>query len=157
MAFVHLMCGFIGTGKTTIARKLSVQTGAVLLSHDDVMRRFFGRTPDDFHNQYKIADDFIWRMAEQIVGAGVSVILDHGFWTRQARRDAFERARIFCENVRFHCVECDLQEARKRVLKRTAEDADSLMIDEHCFDDRLKLYEPLSEDEKYDTVYYKNV
>ena len=59
--------------------------------------------------------------------------------------------------MRFHCVECDLDEARKRVLKRTAEDDDSLMIDERCFDDRLKLYEPLSEDEKYDVIYYKNV
>ena len=157
MPTVHLMCGFLGTGKTTTARRLAVQNNAVLLTHDDVMRRFYGRTPDDFETKYEIADRFIWDLAEKIVAAGASVVLDYGFLTKEARRTAYERASVFCPNVRFHCVECDLNVAKKRVLERTKTDDDSLMVDEHCFEKWLKKFEPLTPEEGYDVIYYRNV
>ena len=43
MASVHLICGFAGTGKTTIARKLAVQMNAVRLTPDELMTDLYGR------------------------------------------------------------------------------------------------------------------
>ena len=159
MAAIHLMCGFIGMGKTTVARKLAVQLPAVLLSHDEVMRTFFGRNPPaaEFQKDYEIADGFIWSLAEKIVSAGGSVIFDHGFWTKEQRKAAAERAKVFCENVHFHCVECDIETAKKRVLERTQNDKDALFIDEACFDSKLSAYEPPSPEEGFDMIFYRNV
>ena len=37
MATIHLMVGFIGFGKTTIAKKLEKDVSGVCLTHDDFM------------------------------------------------------------------------------------------------------------------------
>ena len=157
MATVHLMCGFLGAGKTTTAKKLAVQYNAVRLSNDDIMRAFYGRTPEEFDKRYQIADAFVWDLAEQIVSAGASVILDYGFWTKLSRQKAVERAKVFCQNVRFHCVECDFETARKRALNRTATDDAALYIDESFFDAMKSRFEPLTPEEGFDVVYYRNI
>ena len=41
MATVHLLCGKVGSGKTTFARRLE-QNGAVRYSVDDWMLRLYG-------------------------------------------------------------------------------------------------------------------
>lgn len=39
----HLICGFIGSGKTTFARKLEKETGAARFTKDEWMVRLFGK------------------------------------------------------------------------------------------------------------------
>lgn len=41
----HIVIGFIGSGKTTFARKLERETGAVRFTKDEWMVRLFGNTP----------------------------------------------------------------------------------------------------------------
>ena len=43
MATVHLLCGYMGFGKSTIARRLAAQYGAVILNDDEFIRELFGR------------------------------------------------------------------------------------------------------------------
>jgi predicted kinase len=42
---VYLICGFIGAGKTTFARKLEEKTGAVRITKDEWSIRFIGNDP----------------------------------------------------------------------------------------------------------------
>ncbi len=51
---VHLMVGFMGFGKTTVARKLAAQIPAVCLTHDEFMVKLYGRNmPDEPLNEFE--------------------------------------------------------------------------------------------------------
>lgn len=91
-AEIHLIHGFMGFGKTTLAKQLEKSLPAVHFTHDEIMLTRYGRTPDNF--------------------------------------------------------------AKSRVLTRTQNNPDELYIDESCFDDRLKKFTFLNNDEGYNIVYH---
>ena len=154
MAEIHLICGFIGFGKTTYAKKLEHELQAVRFTHDEIMVERYGRSPDDFACKYKIVDDFIKEEAAKLVSNGKSVILDYGFWSRDVRRNYYEWALKLTDKVYFHSIVCDLEVAKQRVLKRSQENKGELFIDEDCFNTLLSKYEPLSDDERYPIILY---
>lgn len=154
MASVHLICGFAGTGKTTVARKLAVQINAVRLTPDEMMADLYGRDipESEYREKREKVDRLVWDLAEQIVCAGGSVILDYGFGSRESRQKAVERIKIFCDNITFHQVECDFETAKRRLRER-----DEGRLDEAAFDALAKAYEPIDADERFDVIYYRNV
>lgn len=154
MSSVHLICGFMGTGKTTIARRLAMQMNAVRLTHNEFMTDLYGADipESEFQSKWDKVDKLIWNLAEQIVCAGGNVILDYGFWSRESRQKAVERAKIFCDNITFHQVECDFETAKQRLRER-----DAGRLDEETFDALAKKYEPVGTDERFDVIYYRNV
>ena len=154
MAEIHLICGFIGFGKTTYAKKLGHELQAVRFTHDEIMVERYGRSPDDFACKYKIVDDFIKEEAAKLVSNGKSVILDYGFWSRDVRRNYYEWALKLTDKVYFHSIVCNLEVAKQRVLKRSQENKSELFIDEDCFNALLSKYEPLVEDEGYPIILY---
>jgi len=156
MATIHLMVGFIGFGKTTIAKELEKSLPAVRFTHDEIMFERYGRNPDDFRTKYKIVDDEIRSQAEKIIKSGRDIILDYGFWSHEQREEFYEWAKNITDDVVFHIVECDLETAKKRVLERTKNDENALMIDEGIFDILLKQYEPWSEKDQYPAIRHNN-
>ena len=158
MPTVHFLCGYMGFGKSTIARKLALQYNAVILNDDEFIRRLFGRNlpEEEFRHAHKKVTKFTWELGERIVSIGTSVIFDRGFWSKESRRDAVERAEKFCDSILFHQIECDMETAKQRVLSRTANDEGALKITEATFDLFAKRYEPISPDEKLNVIYYRN-
>ena len=142
MPTIHLMVGFMGFGKTTIAKQLEEKFSAVRLTHDEIMLKRYGRNPDDFQNKYKIVDDEIRKKATDCVKKGQDVILDYGFWTHIKREEYYGWAKTLTEQVVFHYIICDLDTAKQRVLKRSANEKNALWIDENTFDTLAKQYEP---------------
>lgn len=149
---IYLMCGFLGFGKTTLARKLEKEIPALRLTHDELMLKKYGRNPDDFPIKYKEIDALIRRKAAEAIKKGENVILDYGFWTKEKRAEYYQWAKTLTPNVQFYAVLCDVDLARKRILQRTRNNDNELYIDEHCFNEFLKLYEPITEDESYPVV-----
>ncbi len=147
MAEIHLICGFMGFGKTTYAKKLAVELPALRFTPDEIMLARYGRTPDDFQAQYKDVDDYIRAETAKAIEQGQNVILDYGFWSKSGRQEYNTWAKTLTPDVYFHALECDIAVAKQRILNRTADNPNELFIDENCFNDRLKRYEPLSEDE----------
>ena len=154
MATIHLMFGFIGFGKTTIAKELEKKYSAVRLTHDEIMLERYGRNPDDFQAKYKIVDDFIRAETEKYIRQGRDVILDYGFWTHAKREEYYLLAKTLTDNVVFHLTECDMQEAKRRILERTENDETALFIDENAFDTLAKQYEPWDELDDYPVVWH---
>lgn len=146
---IHLMCGFLGFGKTTLAKRLSVELPAVLLTHDQIMVERYGRNPDDFQTKYKLVDEFIKTQAAEYIKQGKSVIMDYGFWTHNLRRAYYEWAKELTPHVIFHLPFCNLATAKQRVLQRSQNDKDALFIDETIFDTLLQQYEPWSAEDTY--------
>ena len=148
MPTIHLMCGFIGFGKTTIAKRLEKELPAVRFTHDEIMLEHYGRNPEDFQTKYKLVDEYIREQAKQAILQGQNIIMDYGFWNRANRKEYWEWAKTLTLDVVFEAVECDVELAKKRALKRSVENPQELFIDEACFDALLKKYEPISDNEK---------
>ncbi len=154
MPTIHLMVGFMGFGKTTVAKQLEQEFSAVRFTHDDIMMQLYGRNPDDFQTKYVKVDDFIKNETKKYVKQGKDVILDYGFWTHQKRKEYYNWAKSLTDNVVFHVLECDVKEAKRRVLERSQKDNNALIIDEHTFNMFFEQYEPWNSDDKYPVIFH---
>lgn len=116
MAKVVLVGGRICSGKTTYARQLR---GAVLLSVDEVMLALFGQQVGEKHDEYaRRTQDFLRDKSVELVEAGVDVVLDWGFWTKDSRQSMkrFYRERsVACE---FHFIDPDVETWKKQIAQR---------------------------------------
>ena len=147
MPTIHLMQGFMGFGKTTLAKELVKKYNAKYFCCDQVVLERFGRNPQDFPRAFKESDEYIWQETAKLIQSGHNVILDYGFWDKETRKKVQEKASKLTPDVVWHQLICDINVAKQRVLKRTQENPNELFIDENCFNDRLKRYEPISDDE----------
>ena len=148
---VHLLHGFMGSGKTTFARKLERDCSAVRISHDEWTVRLHGWNPPEEHfSEYKSqVDRLIWREASQLIDAGADVVLDHGFWTRESRDAARSWAQKVGATPMFYDVVCPRVIMRSRVLERSkSPKTDSLWIDGSGFDKLFTGFEPMGTDEE---------
>src|SRR6478752_1974206 len=90
----HLIIGFIGSGKTTFARKLEKKIGVVRFTKDEWTVSIFGNSAhkDKFQrDKFFEYDAKMAKLATEIalrfLKTGTSVILDDGFWYRKQRDD----------------------------------------------------------------------
>ncbi|MGI5884727.1 MAG: AAA family ATPase [Candidatus Spyradocola sp.] len=96
MAEVLLLCGKICSGKSTLATRICRDTGALCLSVDELTLALLPERLGDLHDEVtERAKAYLLTQAARIAAAGVSVVLDWGFWTRKDRQDtrAFFRVR----------------------------------------------------------------
>ncbi len=88
MKRVIMICGRICSGKSYYARKLKEETGAVILSTDEVTFDLIHNEQGEFYNIFAArVNRYLRKKAAEIVKAGANVILDWGFWTENERKD----------------------------------------------------------------------
>jgi len=85
--------------------------------------------------------------------------MDYGFWEKETRKKYFKWAKNLTSDVQFLAVQCDIEIAKQRALKRTEDDLTQFVINEEIFSDRLKRFEPMtkeeSQKEEYQTKFFK--
>lgn len=156
MATIHLMVGFMGFGKTTLAKQLAKIIPAVRLTHDDLMVKLYGRNMPyaEFHPNYDKVDTVLWNLAEKIIKTGTDVIMDYGFWSHKDRENAWQRAKKITNNIVFHYIDCDLKIAKERIIKRSKDNSDELYIREDEFDTLAKKFEPWYYMDDYPVIFH---
>lgn len=150
MPTIHLIHGFLGSGKTTFAKSLEQDTGAVRFSPDEWMVRLHGTNPaaDKFREHEERIAELIWDMAALFLKRGHDVIMDMGFWNRPHRDYAREFARENKAEVKLYALTCQEDTMRRRVLERTRTlHNTALFIDENAFELFKDRFEPLRSDE----------
>ncbi len=155
MPTLHLIHGLPGAGKTTYAVGLARERKAVRFTPDEWMVALHGTNPPErlFRDQAPRIFALIWVHAGRVLAAGIDVVIDGGFWTRASRDEARAWAAQRGVNCRLHALSCDLDEARRRVLERTAAmPADTLEITAATFDLLAAQFEPLGPDELHEDV-----
>ncbi|WP_170131057.1 AAA family ATPase [Deinococcus yavapaiensis] len=149
---VYVICGFIGAGKTTFARKLEEKTGAVRITKDEWLIRLIGNDPtvEGFEKlDGRICDlsrDFAFELAKK----GIDVIIDEGFWAKEQRVELSRRIEEIGAKEVLYYVETPVETMRERVVGRNATPKkDSFEISAEMWEGYLKFWQPPSDDEHY--------
>ena len=119
MATLSLLCGLPGSGKTTFSRQLE-SAWALRLNSDDWMVPLFGQhmSRADFDARFTAVRALQWDLAARLLGSGMDVVLDDGFWKR-AEREHY-RAQASAVGAEFQLIYFDvsLPELRSRLAQR---------------------------------------
>lgn len=154
MPTAHLVFGFLGSGKTMLAKRLELQHSAVRFTPDEWMARLFGEDPpaDTFQHRAAAILDIMQPIWARCLSLGLDVVLDYGFWSR-AERDRVRAvvADIGATSVLW-AVSCSDGEARKRIALRNEAAHRSLNIAPATFDLLKARVEPLDVDEPHTVV-----
>lgn len=155
----HIIIGFIGSGKTTFARKLEKETGAIRFTKDEWMVRVFGNTPpkDKFEEYDNKMASLATDMALKCLKAGISVIIDEGFWVKEQRDEIREKVKNVGAIPKLYYLEVPFEIMKARTLKRSENPpVDSFNIDEESFNQYWKYFQPPDKDEEYTLITQAN-
>ena len=157
MATAHLLFGFLGSGKTTLAKELEGCHRAIRFTPDEWMARLFGEDPPAaiFKEKEAAILDLLEPMWMRCLHLGVDVVLDYGFWSRAERDHVRKLVGSSGGQVLLYNVECPAEEAWRRVSARNRQNHRSLYIAPATFDLLKDRVEPLQSDESYRTVHSK--
>ena len=119
-ARLSLTCGLPGAGKTALARQLAADRRAVRLTKDEWLWAL-GSSPWDRTTGEKIEQE-LWRIAQEILSLGLSVVLDFGLWARLARDEMRSVARGLGVGVgvELHYLEVSTDELWRRIDARNS-------------------------------------
>ena len=123
-ATLFLMVGLPGSGKTTRAKELERETGAIRFTPDEWHLFLFG---DDFHDpqehelhnqRHDKVEALMWQVGKRLLAEGVSVILDFGFWAKEQREEKFREAQALGAGFAICYVHAPLEELCRRLEHR---------------------------------------
>jgi hypothetical protein len=143
--------GFIGSGKTTLAKQLEREFTAVRFTPDDWMTRLFGEDPPAaiFQEKAAVISDLMEPIWTRCLSVGVDVVLDFGFWRRGERDRARELAVGAGASACIYALACSDQEAWRRIEARNNALQGSLYIAPATFKRLRDRVEPLGDDEPF--------
>ena len=149
---VYLICGFIGAGKTTFAKKLEEKTGAVRITKDEWSIRFIGNDPTiDGYAEWdtkiiELSRDVAFQLAEK----GIDVIMDEGFWEKDTRAEMKRRIEAIGAKEVLYYLDTPIETIRERVVRRNNNlTKESFKISREMLDTYLMDWQPPGEDEDY--------
>lgn len=149
---LHLVCGFVGSGKTTLAKKLEKQHQAIRYSSDEWMIELFNFNGDfgkKYRDSKKRCKEFIWKLAEKNLLSKQDVVLDFGFWSKKERVLFFKRAKRLGVEPILYFLDVPVEELKRRIIARNKKlDKKTFKITSKWFNKWLPLFEAPKPSEK---------
>jgi predicted kinase len=145
-----LLHGYLGVGKTTLARRLEAEHAAIRFTHDEWMRSLYGNDPPqavfaDYAGRVSGLIEVTWTRCLEL---GLNVVLDFGFWSRSER----DRTRALVAGLGGECrlyrLTCPDEIARRRIERRNHNLDGSLFIAPATYEALKARFEPLGPDER---------
>ncbi len=151
MPILHIICGVPGSGKSTLAKKIARESRALRLTPDEWMDRIVG---DGFNEERRaVVEQMQCELAQQVLGLGVSVVLEHGFWMRAERDEMRTLARRAGAIPKVYYFDVAPEELRRRLHSRNENlPAHTFPIDEARLAEALLRFEVPTVDEPDITV-----
>lgn len=120
---LHLTCGLPCAGKTTLAKKIERDTGALRITTDDWLMRMFGEdvSIEDASKVREELEATLLDLALDVLARGVDVVLDFGVWSRKERETFRARAAAIGARSELHFLDVTLEELVQRLHERNAD------------------------------------
>ncbi|WP_328940833.1 ATP-binding protein [Streptomyces sp. NBC_00250] len=118
MTTLFLMVGLPGAGKTTRARQLAEEHGALRLTPDDWMIPLFGVSEADGKRDV-LEGRMLW-LALEALRLGTDVVVDFGCWSRDERSAIRRLAEAEGAGFRMVYLPVDAETQRNRIADRWA-------------------------------------
>lgn len=119
MSKVIMVCGTIGSGKTSYCSEIKEKYNAVLLSVDEIMYDIYHHREGEEHDKVVLdIKNYLKKKSVEIVNSGTNVLLDWGFWTRKEReevREFYASHQIECE---WHNIEISKEDWMRNIVER---------------------------------------
>lgn len=113
-----LTCGLPGAGKTMLATQIAAERPAVRLTKDEWLWAL-GTTPWDEPTRHKLEAQ-LWRLAQELLRLGLSVVLDFGLWARVERDEMRSVARGLGVGIELHYLAVPTEELWRRIASRNS-------------------------------------
>lgn len=114
-----IVCGLPGSGKTTHARQLESALKAIRLSADDWLEALLINLWDE--EKRAQIEALQWQFAQQLLCAGLTVIIEWGTWGRSERDTLRLRARELGAGVELHYLSAPIEVLMQRIESRAME------------------------------------
>jgi len=114
-----LVCGLPGSGKTTLAKQLAPEARAVRLSPDE-WKHALGIDYYDEDGRVRL-EARLWRMAQELLALGQSVVMENGFWAEEERDELRLAGRSLGARVELHYLDASVEELWRRLNLRNLE------------------------------------
>src|SRR3954465_5882621 len=123
---LHLACGKIAAGKSTLCARLAARPGAVLISEDFWTKRLFGEEMRGVADYVRVSAKLRSAMGPHVaglLGTGVDVVLDFPGNTRATRAFWPAAAAAAGAGLILHWLDVPDEVCRERLRRRNAEGA----------------------------------
>lgn len=117
---LHLVCGLPGAGKTTLARRIEQDVGAVRLCPDEWIQAL-GLDLWDEATRARV-ECLQWEIGKKMISLGVSVVVEWGTWGRSEREHLRDEAMAIGARVHLYILDPPLDILLRRVHARGLED-----------------------------------
>lgn len=154
-ATLHLFCGKIASGKSTLAARLAESAGAVLIAEDDWLSTLYPeeiKTINDLQVRSRRLEHLLSPHVRQLLIAGADVVLDfHG--NTKARRDWMRGILegLDTQHV-FHLLEASDDLCKERLRIRNASGTHPYDVSDAIFDEFTRYFDPPNADEGWNIV-----
>ncbi|MFJ2386343.1 AAA family ATPase [Pseudomonas koreensis] len=158
-ATLHLLCGKIASGKSTLAKSLAEQHGALVLSEDQWLSRLYPQQINSVADYLRCARQIrgvLGPLVVDVLAAGGSVVLDFPANTvadRQWLRGLADSARV---RHRLHYLDVDDDTCRARLHARNALAEHEFAASDAEFDLITRYFHVPEVDEGLEIVTYRN-
>jgi len=114
-----IVCGLPGAGKTTVAKALEGKLGAVRFCADEWMEALSLNLWDEAKRAQ--IEQLQWKLAQELLARGISVIVEWGTWGRSERDALRLRARDLGAEVELHYLSASVDILLERIRQRGME------------------------------------
>lgn len=154
---LHLVCGKIASGKSTLARSLAEAPQSVLISEDVWLSHLFGDEMRDIRDYVRCAAklrDAIGPHIVDLLRSGVSVVLDFPANTRETR--AWMRGLVDAAGVphKLHYLDVPDAVCKARLHERNAAGSHEFNVSDEEFDRITRHFNPPALAEGFDIQVY---
>lgn len=151
-ATLHLVCGKIASGKSTLTNRLAKEPNTVLLSEDELLAALYPgeiQSLADYVRCTTKLENAIQSIVRNILGAGTSVVLDFPANTIASRN---WMKTLLANTNAVHCLhflDVGDEECKKRLARRNEEANHQFQTSEEQFDQITRFFEPPTDDEGF--------